>query len=177
MGCACVQPWLSSLDLLTLSVSCHPASWLAPSSQQCPILCASQPFFMRKKYIVFTLQIHVMGCCQKGSGQASCQPWEANRNCFQWLLDKVIESEVPGDGQQSELVAWGPMSTSSHPEAWALRKNIDVFGLILPKRKRGESFNSEESWILPTKANCGQNGKVRDLEVITTVHNKGCHRS
>lgn len=106
---------------------------------------------MRKKYIVFTLQICVMGCCQKGSGQASCQPWEANRNCFQWLLDKVIESEVQGDGHQSELVAWGPMSTSSHPEAWALRKNIDVFGLILPKRKRGESFNSEESWILPHK--------------------------
>lgn len=115
-------------------------------------LCIST-IFMRKKYIVFALQICVMGYCQKGSGQASCQPWEANRNCFQWLLDKVIESEVQGDGRQSELVAWGPMSTSSHPEAWALRKNIDVFGieLILPKRKRGESFNSEESWILPHK--------------------------
>lgn len=114
------------------------------------------------------------GCCQKGSGQASCQPWEANRNCFQWLLDKVIESEVQEDRCQSELVAWGPVSTSSHPEAWVLRKNIDVFSA---KKKGGNLLTQRKGELSPTKANYGHNGRVPDLEVITTVHNEGCHRS
>lgn len=54
---------------------------------------------------------------------------------------QIIESEVQGDRCQSELVASGPVSISSHPEAWVLRKNLDVFGveMILPKRK-GEIF-------------------------------------
>lgn len=45
------------------------------------------------------------------------------------------------------------------------------------KKKGGNLLTQRKGELSPTKANCGQKGRVHDLEVITTVHNEGCHRS